>query len=78
VLVRSERIFEADHPLIRICRISLAHVYLSVGRFDDAIPLFEQALADRERILGADHPDTLTSASYLAAAYALHHSNDCS
>ncbi|MGW4791889.1 tetratricopeptide repeat protein, partial [Nonomuraea sp. NPDC004297] len=34
-----------------------------------AIPLFEQTLADRERVLGADHPDTLTSRSNLASAY---------
>ena len=29
----------------------------------------EQVLADRERILGPDHPDTLTSRSNLASAY---------
>jgi hypothetical protein len=27
-----------------------------------------QTLADRERVLGADHPDTLTSRNDLAAA----------
>jgi hypothetical protein len=34
-----------------------------------AIPLFEQALADRRRVLGDDHPDTLTSVNNLAGAY---------
>ncbi len=39
------------------------------GRPGRAIPLYEQTLADRERVLGADHPDTLTSRNNLAAAY---------
>ena len=34
-----------------------------------AIPLYESTLADRERVLGADHPDTLTSRNNLARAY---------
>jgi tetratricopeptide (TPR) repeat protein len=35
----------------------------------EAIPLFEQTLADRERVLGPDHPDTLGSRNNLALAY---------
>ena len=35
----------------------------------EAITLFEQTLADRERVLGADHPDTLRTRGRLAAAY---------
>jgi hypothetical protein len=31
--------------------------------------LAERALADRERVLGADHPDTLASRNSLAGAY---------
>ena len=31
--------------------------------------MHEQNLADRERVLGADHPDTLTTRNNLAAAY---------
>ncbi|WP_420819164.1 tetratricopeptide repeat protein [Nonomuraea lactucae] len=34
-----------------------------------AVPLLERALADRERILGNDHPDTLSSRNNLANAY---------
>ncbi|MEU7075802.1 tetratricopeptide repeat protein, partial [Streptomyces narbonensis] len=37
-----------------------------VGR---AIPLFEQTLADRVRVLGGDHPDTLLSRNNLAYVY---------
>jgi len=36
-----------------------------VGR---AIPLFEQTLADCERVLGGDHPQTLTARNNLASA----------
>ena len=32
-----------------------------MGRFGEAIALFERTLADFERVLGADHPDTLTA-----------------
>ena len=31
--------------------------------------MFEQTLADRERVLGADHPDTLAARANLATAY---------
>ena len=39
------------------------------GRAAEAIPLFEQALTGLERVLGADHPTTLTSRNNLALAY---------
>ena len=35
----------------------------------EAIALYERTLADRERVLGPDHPDTLTSRNNLAVAY---------
>ncbi|MEW2524449.1 tetratricopeptide repeat protein, partial [Streptomyces sp. NPDC047071] len=34
-----------------------------------AIPLYEHTLRERERVLGGDHPDTLTSRNNLAYAY---------
>jgi hypothetical protein len=34
----------------------------------DAISLYEATLADRERVLGPDHPDTLRSSINLASA----------
>ena len=43
--------------------------YQDAGDLGRAIPLYEQALADRQRVLGADHPDTLGSRNNLAAAY---------
>ncbi|MFE7595548.1 tetratricopeptide repeat protein [Streptomyces sp. NPDC057494] len=33
------------------------------------MPLYEQTLADRLRVLGEDHPDTLASRNNLAGAY---------
>ena len=48
---------------------TVARAYLSAGLLNQAIALFEQNLADRERILGPNHPDTLTSRNNLASAY---------
>jgi hypothetical protein len=49
-------------------RHNLATAYRDAGRADEAIPLLEQTLADRERVLGASHPDTVTTREYLALA----------
>ncbi len=43
--------------------------YLAAGRTAKAIPLYERTLADCERILGADHPNTLRSRNNLAMVY---------
>ena len=58
-----------DHPDTLTSRNNLADAYQSAGRLDRAIPLYEQTLADRERVLGPDHPDTLASRNNLAYAY---------
>ena len=50
-------------------RNARAHQYSQEGRGDLAIPLFEEVLADRVRVLGPDHPDTLASRNGLAGAY---------
>jgi tetratricopeptide (TPR) repeat protein len=47
----------------------VAYAYRSAGRLAEATALFERTLADRERVLGADHPHTLTSRNNLAGAY---------
>ena len=41
----------------------------SAGDLGRAIPLYEQTLADQQRVLGADHPQTLASRNNLAGAY---------
>ena len=38
------------------------------------VPLYEQTLADRERVLGANHPNTLTSRHHLEQARIESHS----
>ena len=37
-------------------RNARAHRYLEEGRGDLALPLFEEVLAERVRVLGASHP----------------------
>src|SRR5205085_11695717 len=59
-----KRVGEAfkDRPVIEASiRETIRSVLLKVGRRDLALPHAEQALAIRRRVLGDDHPDTLTS-----------------
>ena len=58
-----------DHPGTLFSRVGLAFAYLSAGRIDDAVPLFERTLADRLRVLGDDDHYTLISRVGLAGAY---------
>ena len=48
-------------------RGNLAVSYWSAGRTGEAIALHEQVAADTERLLGPDHPDTLSARGNLAA-----------
>ncbi len=47
----------------------LAHAYRESGRTAEAVPLIEEILAARERLLGVDDPRTLASRNNLARAY---------
>ena len=64
-----ERVLGPDHFDTLTARNNLAGAYEDVGRFGEAIELYERVLADQERILGPDHPDTLTARNNLAGAY---------
>ena len=44
-------------------------LYQSQGRYAEAEPLYQRALAIREKALGPDHPDVGTSLNNLAALY---------
>jgi Tetratricopeptide repeat len=50
-------------------RLAITHAL--TGDLSRAIPLHERTLADRERVLGKDHPDTLVTRNFLANAYGL-------
>ena len=63
------RLLGPDHPDTLNSRNSLAAAYLAAGRVDEAIPLFEQILAVRQRTLGPDDSETLVSQNNLASAY---------
>jgi hypothetical protein len=43
--------------------------YHTAGRIASALQLYEQACSGYERVLGADHPDTLACRANLAHAY---------
>ena len=58
-----------DHPDVARSLNNLADLYERQGRYAEAQPLFERALAIRERAVGPDHPDTATSMNNLAAFY---------
>ena len=53
------------------CRImnALANLFHSKGEYDRALPLYEECLAKRKRVLGDDHPDTLMSLNNLAVLF---------
>ena len=48
---------------------AIASAYHAAGRLDEAITLNVQLLTDRIRVLGEDHPNTLTILNNLAGAY---------
>lgn len=50
-------------------RGSLADACRESGRFKEAIALGKRALADRERVSGPGHPDTVSARASLAATY---------
>ena len=58
-----------DHPSTLTARNNLAGAYQAAGRLNEAIPLYQQNLKDRTRILSPHHPDTLNSRNNLANAY---------
>ena len=64
-----ERVLGPDYFDTLTARNNLAGAYEDVGRFGEAIELYERVLADQEQVLGPDHPDTLTTRNNLAVAY---------
>jgi tetratricopeptide (TPR) repeat protein len=61
-----ERLYGPDRALSS--RNNLASAYQAGGEYRRAAELHERTLADRERILGPDHPNTLNSRENLLRA----------
>ena len=57
-----------DFTVAKAARANLAFGYRSAGQLREAIPVYEQTLADRQ-VSGIDHPDTRIARSNLAGAY---------
>ncbi len=49
-----------DHPHVAGSLNNLALLYNSQGRYSEAEPLYLQALELCERVLGVNHPNTVT------------------
>ena len=47
-----------EHPDTLTSVNNLAFLYRSQGRYAEAEPLYQRALAGMERVLGKDHPNT--------------------
>jgi len=43
--------------------------YYEAEHYEEAIQVFEETLSARRRVLGPEHPDTLTSRENLASCY---------
>jgi tetratricopeptide (TPR) repeat protein len=59
----------APLPVLLQGRRSLADICRESGRYKEAISLGKRALADRERVNGQEHPDTVSARASLASAY---------
>ena len=58
----------ADDPIVASAlRDVVGEVYEALGMFNQSLPLREQVVSDRERLLGPEHPDTLASMESLGA-----------
>ncbi len=51
--------FGLEHPEIAIDLQALARLYDEQGRYQQAEPLYQRALAIYERVRGHDHPETV-------------------
>jgi tetratricopeptide (TPR) repeat protein len=66
---RTSELFGPAHPDTLSSLNNLAALYRAEGRYDEAEPLYREALERRRAVLGPIHPDTLTSLNNLAFLY---------
>jgi tetratricopeptide (TPR) repeat protein len=55
-----KRLFTGDHPDVATGLNNLASLYKSQGKYSEAEPLYLEALAMSKRMLGTNHPTTIT------------------
>jgi eukaryotic-like serine/threonine-protein kinase len=68
VLATRRRVFGTEHPLVATSLVSLSDALIAQGRTAEALPLLRDAVALRERVLPAGHPDIAKAKTKLAAA----------
>ena len=61
------RVVGPDHPYTTSAQEGLANVLSAENRYAEAEALLRQILIERQRVLGADHTDTLLSQYNLAS-----------
>lgn len=61
--------FADDLMVASALRDVVSDVYEALGMYDQALPLRERIVADREQVLGRGHPDTLTALESLGAVF---------
>jgi tetratricopeptide (TPR) repeat protein/CHAT domain-containing protein len=59
-----------EHPHYAKSLNNLANLYADMGQYDKPLPLYEQALAIKKKVLGEEHPDYANSLNDLAILYA--------
>ena len=60
----------ADEPEVQARLMqTMGKVYASLGLYPKALPILEQSVATRRRLLGEEHPDTLAAMADLARLY---------
>jgi CHAT domain-containing protein/Tfp pilus assembly protein PilF len=64
-----EKVLGKEHPDVAASLHNLAVLYYAQGKYSQAEPLYQRALAIFEKLLGKEHPDVATSLNTLAALY---------
>jgi tetratricopeptide (TPR) repeat protein len=64
-----KKLLGAEHPDVATSLNNLALLYGSQGKYEQAEPLYLQALEMTKKLLGAEHPDVATSLNNLAELY---------
>ena len=64
-----QKLLGTEHPNVATSLNNLAGLYSSQGKYEEAEPLYQQALEMLQKLLGTEHPDIATSLNNLAGLY---------